>query len=294
MSMHDERRIAAWLAGDPNADLPVGVCPTIAAFLSEWNNRLPEIERERLLKPRIPRIVGTKGSPSLSHARGYLALDWMVRVLAPAVLDLTPKLRKYGEALRTLEELRDIPTVRAAQPTLTLARTGCRDIWDRAQAPGLAAAEAALRAASGATKAAATAASRDAATNWSDRVTGEAAAYAIEAAERARQESVEAAKAAERSEDNDWDNANEVVGAVDAASYACDAAWAEVNDADLGAAEARATATDSAREAVWDAALSAAVSINVSLLESEVAALNERACELLDSMIALTEAQLSR
>jgi len=283
MSTHDRWQPAAWLAGQPNTDLPGSVCPTIAAFISEWRDKLSGIERDQLLAPFLPRIVGTKESPSLAEARGYLALDWLVRVLAPAVLDMTPRLRTQATALRALDALCEMTTVLAAQSALTQARAACGDIWDKAQAPALAKARAAVRAAETAGKRAAKAARA----RW-----GEEAAKAVEKAEDAREKAAEAAAAAERAEDDDWDNANELVGAVWAASCACDAAWAEANDAGSLTAEARDEVTHNAHEAVWDAALSAVVSINVSLLESEIAALDLRACELLDSMIALSDADL--
>ncbi len=122
---------ASWIAGEPWSDEPDCVCPTIGAFMRSWNDGLPnDAERDRLLKPFIPKVIGTKGSPALAEARGYLALDWLVRVYTPAWLELKPELRSHAQALRALEVLRDTPSVLAVWCPGPERRQGARTRGD--------------------------------------------------------------------------------------------------------------------------------------------------------------------
>src|ERR1700689_3092955 len=51
----------AFVAGEKWSDAPVCACPVISAFLRSWNDSLPnDAERDRLLKPLIPLLVGTR------------------------------------------------------------------------------------------------------------------------------------------------------------------------------------------------------------------------------------------
>lgn len=106
----------AWLAGEPHSDHPACLCPVIGEFLRIWNDELPsDAERTRLLGPLLPRLVGTRADAATELRRAYLALDWLVRVHAPAWLDLVPTLTDYAAVLRALPPLLDVTSTQLAR-----------------------------------------------------------------------------------------------------------------------------------------------------------------------------------
>src|SRR4051812_32613818 len=143
---------AAWLAGEPHSDRPQCACPVISAFVVAWNDALPtDADRNRLLKPLIPRLVGSRASKAIEEKRSYLALDWLVRVQAPAWLDLVEGLKPHAAALRALDAIQDRATAKVAGGTVIAARDSAAAAWaaawDAARAAARAAAWAAARAA---------------------------------------------------------------------------------------------------------------------------------------------------
>ena len=64
----------AWFAGEKHSDRPACTDVALAAYGRAFNDRLRADERQ-LLKPLIPRLVGTKGSPDLARRRAYLLVD---------------------------------------------------------------------------------------------------------------------------------------------------------------------------------------------------------------------------
>lgn len=90
----------AYVAGEPHGDHPACACPVITKFLINWNDDLPtDADRERLLKPLVPLLVGTKSTPEVEKRRSDLAADWLIRECAPAWLELAG-LKVHAEALR--------------------------------------------------------------------------------------------------------------------------------------------------------------------------------------------------
>lgn len=78
----------AFVAGEPWSDHPECACPVISAFLRSWNDALQtDTDRDRLLKPLIPKLIGTR-NPKLEERRALMAADWLVRVNTPAWLRL--------------------------------------------------------------------------------------------------------------------------------------------------------------------------------------------------------------
>lgn len=59
----------AYIAGESWSDHPKCACPVIATFMRSWNDALPDDQRNALLLPVVPRLVGTKGSKALAAAR---------------------------------------------------------------------------------------------------------------------------------------------------------------------------------------------------------------------------------
>jgi hypothetical protein len=104
----------AWLAGEPHTDHPQCACPVIAGFLRNWNDSLPsDAERGRLLKPLLPLLLNTRGGDKLLLRRMYLALDWEIRVMAPAWLRLAG-LVEHADAMAALAEVCDEASLQAA------------------------------------------------------------------------------------------------------------------------------------------------------------------------------------
>jgi hypothetical protein len=222
---------AAFVAGEKHTDNPACVSPVLGAFGRSINDQLDNDQRQQL-KPLIVQLPGTTGD-GLDEARGYLALDWLVRTYVPTWLELAG-LNAQAVELRAMRRIADPVTADAVGPVV-------RSAWQ-----GSAAAQygrAAARWAAGDAVEAAT------------RAAVEAAQYAVGAAGDA----VEAAGDAAR--DAGWDAARAVaqyaVGAAgdaagDAAQYAAQYAVGAVGDADWDAAwkVARAAAGDALKPTV--------------------------------------------
>jgi hypothetical protein len=182
----------SYVAGEPWSDAPQCACPVITAFMVSWNDALPDdAERDRLLKPLIPLIVGTRSTPAIEERRSYMALDWLIRTFTPAWLDLVPALHEHAAALRGLDEIADMAGAAAAGRKVNAAWAAARAAaGDAARAAAWAAAGAAARAAAGdaagaAARAAAWAAAGDAARAAAGDAAGAAAWAAARAAARA-------------------------------------------------------------------------------------------------------------
>ena len=197
----------AYVAGEPWSDSPACACPVISAFLRSWNDSLPsDAERDRLLKPLIPKLVNTCNK-KLEMKRSLMAADWLVRVHTPEWLRLAGRI-KQAESLEQLPEITSmaqIPSIRGPiEAVRDDAYAAWAAAWDAAGDAARAAAGAAARAAAGdAAWAAARAAARDAARDaaWAAAwdAAGDAAGAAAWAAARA------AARDAARDGDAAWE-----------------------------------------------------------------------------------------
>lgn len=106
----------AYIAGEEWSDYPKCACPVIGAFMRTWNDDLPDEERNALLLPLIPKLVGTKGSKKLEARRATMAADWYVRAATPAWLRLAG-LDKHADTLAAFPEITSFaktPAIRAA------------------------------------------------------------------------------------------------------------------------------------------------------------------------------------
>ena len=69
---------AAYVAGERWSAAPQCVCPVITVFMLTWNDKLPsDADRDRLLKPLIPLIIGTSSTSEIGDRRSDMALDWI-------------------------------------------------------------------------------------------------------------------------------------------------------------------------------------------------------------------------
>src|SRR6266478_2829735 len=149
----------AYVAGESWSDHPECACPVISAFLRSWNDSLrSDQDRDRLLKPLIPKLVGTRNS-TLEERRSLMAADWLVRVHTPAWLRLAG-LTSQAESLEQLPEILSMAQIPSIRGPLEAVRKDAYAAWAAARA---AARDAARDAVGDAAGAAARAAAGDAA-----------------------------------------------------------------------------------------------------------------------------------
>src|SRR5690606_2667373 len=117
-----------WVAREPWSDQPQCACPVIGAFLRSWNDALPDDERNELLIPLIPKLVGTRGSKDLEERRSLMAVDWVVRTHTPAWLRLAG-LTAQAESLSSLPEITSMAQVPSIRPAIDAARTDAAAAW---------------------------------------------------------------------------------------------------------------------------------------------------------------------
>ena len=113
----------SYLAGEPHGDRPACVSPALRAFCVAFNDWLPKTARQRL-RPYLTRTIGTAGD-GLDETRGWMAMDWLIRVYTPAWLDLAG----VSEAARRLVSLQSIVGVASldgAPGAIDLARRDAR------------------------------------------------------------------------------------------------------------------------------------------------------------------------
>jgi hypothetical protein len=138
----------AFVAGEGWTDSPECACPVISIFLRSWNDGLPnDAERDRLLKPLIPKLVGTRNK-ALEERRSLMAADWLVRVNTPAWLRLAG-LTTHAEALESLPEIVSMAQIPSIKGSLEAVRENAdaarAAAWDAARAAARDAARAAAR-----------------------------------------------------------------------------------------------------------------------------------------------------
>jgi hypothetical protein len=150
--------MVSYLAGEPHSDAPECACPVLTAFVVAWNDGLPtDADRDRLLKPFLPRLIGTRANADVEERRAFLAMDWVIRTFTPTWLDHVEALKPHAAAVRALNAIHDLATLKAATPSLRSAAdaaaqseaaawAAARDAaWDAARAAAWAAAWAAAR-----------------------------------------------------------------------------------------------------------------------------------------------------
>jgi hypothetical protein len=284
----------AWLAGEDWGDSPSCACPVIAAFVRSWNDGISNDEtRTRLLRPLVPKILGTRSTPAIEAKRRWMIADWEMRVRVPAFLRLMPSLAVHADALAAMPEIVGLDGLIAARELAQAAQKDADAAWDAAgaaawdaawDAAGAAARDAAGAAAWDAAGAAAGAAAWDAAWDAAGAAAWDAAGAAAWDAAR----DAAGAAAGDAAGAAAWDAAWDAAGAAarDAAGDAAwdaagDAAWAAARDA-AGAA-ARDAAGAAARDAAGDAARDAArkrIAPTVSEMQASAQQLVIRLCEV--------------
>ncbi len=111
----------AWVAGEPWSDSPASTCPVLGSFIRHWDDALDSHARQRLLKPLITRLVGTRSNAAVEQRRAWLAWDWLVRAFAPGWLDTWPQLSAHAQSLRSLDPIDAPELANRAAPTVLAA-----------------------------------------------------------------------------------------------------------------------------------------------------------------------------
>src|SRR5258708_38853552 len=106
-------------AGSPPPARPPCVREAPGGSARSLNAVLPDTPRQEL-KQFTPRLPGTAGDGK-DEARGYIALDWLIRTWTPAWLDLAG-LTAEAAALRDFRRIADLATARAVRPRVLAAR----------------------------------------------------------------------------------------------------------------------------------------------------------------------------
>ena len=79
----------AYIAGEPHSMTPSTMCPMLTRFVQYLDDgQRTHQERTRILRPLLPRLVGTRSTTEVEQARARLCLDWLVRTYTPAMLAL--------------------------------------------------------------------------------------------------------------------------------------------------------------------------------------------------------------
>ncbi len=111
-------------------DNPRSVSPVISAFLKEWNDDLEDKPRQKL-KAFIPRIANSILTEDVEEFRAWTAVDWLVRVQAPAWLGAAG-LDEFAQALGEQEPVVFPDQARAVQKILdeaaAYANVGAKDM----------------------------------------------------------------------------------------------------------------------------------------------------------------------
>jgi hypothetical protein len=180
------------LAGEPHSDEPACVSPVLRAMCIALNDGLEHEPRQRL-RPYLARTIGT-ADDGLDTQRGWIAMDWLIRVYTPAWLRAAG-LDEIAAGLAELPTIADGDSLRDALGVLDAARREARTArarmfgvphptgWAASVAAGLAGREAAWACAGAAAWAAARVSIGDAAGDRARAATrataGDAAAIAV-------------------------------------------------------------------------------------------------------------------
>jgi hypothetical protein len=90
----------SYIAGEPHSDTPACVSPVLRGFGISLNDNWDDEQRQKL-RPYLARCIGTAGD-GRDVERGWLAMDWLIRVFTPRFLDLVPELDEQAARLRAL------------------------------------------------------------------------------------------------------------------------------------------------------------------------------------------------
>jgi hypothetical protein len=118
-----------YLASEPHSDEPPCVSPALRAFCIALNDGLDHAPRQRL-RPYLARTIGT-ADDGLDETRSWVAMDWLIRVYAPAWLALAG-LTDAAARLAALPPVEAVADLHPALSALERARRQARSAWTEA------------------------------------------------------------------------------------------------------------------------------------------------------------------
>ena len=98
----------AWFAGEEHSDAPACCSPVLAAFFRSWNDGMRTDDERAQLIQYVPLLVGTDAGPAVEQKRGWMALDWLMRVQSVEWLHQAG-LDHHATALAALPEINNGP-----------------------------------------------------------------------------------------------------------------------------------------------------------------------------------------
>jgi hypothetical protein len=122
----------SYIAGEPHSDTPACVSPVLRGFGISLNDNWDDEQRQKL-RPYLARCIGTAGD-GRDEERGWLAMDWLIRVFTPRFLDLVPELHEHAARLRALSPVMASVALDDAMIVLGDARQASAAAWDAAWA----------------------------------------------------------------------------------------------------------------------------------------------------------------
>jgi hypothetical protein len=112
--------LVSWLAGEEFSDHPKCTSKVIGGFVIRWSDAMNDEDRQ-ILKPLLPRLVGTAGTAELERIRAYMAADWASRTAVPIWLRACG-MKDEAEQLERLTAVADRATAEEASKALRLVR----------------------------------------------------------------------------------------------------------------------------------------------------------------------------
>ena len=166
--------LVAFLAGEKHSDQPRCVSPVIGDFVRSINDRMNDGERNRILRPVLHHVMGTRTASEDDRQRGFMCADWAVRVSVSILLRAV----KFEEQAVQLESVAPIVDRESANKARLVAIEVRRFVDKKWAAAANAAANAAAAAAEWAANATAAAAAAAAAAEWAAAAAANATAAA--------------------------------------------------------------------------------------------------------------------
>lgn len=141
--------VTAMFSGEAFSDNPDCVDPALRMFGMCWNDGMRTDEERAQLKQYITRLGGTNKRPALAKRRGWMALDWLIRVHTPTWLALTPSLAHHATRLRAVDPITNIALLFAVQAHVRAAQAAVVEADLDASFPATYPGQAAIGAAAG-------------------------------------------------------------------------------------------------------------------------------------------------
>ena len=124
--------LVAYVANEPHSDHPQCACPVITQFCISLNDRWDDETRNRLLKPVLPLVVGTRSTSAIENQRAIMIYDWLTRTYTPAFLELCEATKADAATVRALPEIVDEASARLAIVVLGPIKARAAAAWDAA------------------------------------------------------------------------------------------------------------------------------------------------------------------